>query len=120
MDPNVVPISPQQTEKLDSYTGLNKKVVFKDKHTGKRFVVGKIVDEVSVLSFNYKYVYQKIELAPDMTWDGSRYAYRDGYYTWDAKMVKVVWGQFHALPSEKEKRGLLKSAYSRGWFPGLM
>lgn len=115
MDPNVRPITQQQTEKLDTYTGLNKKVFFKDKHTDKRFAVGKVVDEVSVLSFNYKYVFQKVELAPGMTWDGSRYAYRDGYYTWDAKMEKVLWGQYHPLPSEKEKRSLLRKAKNKGW-----
>ena len=116
MDPNIVSISRQHAEKLNSYSGLDRKVIFKDKHTTKPFVVGRVVDEVSVLSFNYKYVFQKIELAPGVTWDDSIYAYRDGYYTWDAKMIRVVWGQFHALPSEKEKRELLRKANEKGWF----
>ena len=115
MDPNVRRITAAQTEKLDSHSGQGKKVTFNDKHTGNKFIVGRVVDEVSVTSFNYKYVLQRILLAPRMSWDGSKYAYRDGYYTWDAKMKKVVWGQYHSLPSEREKTSLLKLARRKDW-----
>lgn len=116
MDPNIRHISQQQTDKLNSYTGLNKNVKFKNKNKNGQFLFGKVVDEVSLISFDYKYVLQRIELAPSIAWDSCRYACRIGYYTWDRKMKKVVWGQYHALPSETEMQELLTKMRAKGWF----
>jgi len=112
---NLRRISPQQIAKLNGYTGLSKKVRFKNKNGGGRFVLGTIVDEISIISFDYKHVIQKIELAPSASWDGSRYAYRSGYYTWDASMQYVKWGQYHACLSERECEKLLKLAQRKRW-----
>ena len=114
MDPNVKSITAAQTEKLDSHSGQGKKVTFNDKHTGNKFIVGRVVDEVSVTSFNYKYVLQRIRSA-HVLGRVEVCIQIDGYYTWDAKMKKVVWGQYHSLPSEREKTSLLKLARRKDW-----
>jgi hypothetical protein len=111
----VRPITPDQAKELDSYTGLNKPVEFKNKYEPGKVLLGKIIDEVGFISFDYKYVIQKIELAPNISWDGSRYAYRSGYYTFDGNLRKVFWGQYHACLSEREYEQLLALARAKGW-----
>lgn len=78
-------------------------------------MIGQVVDEISILSFDYKHVIQKIELAPEHSWDGSKFAYRSGYYTWDGPMEGIKWGQYHACLSEKEYRTLAAAAKKKGW-----
>ncbi len=108
-------ISPEQTSKLESYTGLNKIVTFKNKYAAGKVLLGTVEDEVSLISFDYKYVVQKIRLAPNIAWDGSQYAYRSGYYTFDGNMQKVLWGQYHSCLSEREYEQLLALARAKGW-----
>jgi hypothetical protein len=112
---NVRQITRAQRQKLATYTGLGKQVKFKDKNGGPRFVLGRVVDEVAILSGDYKHVIQKIELIPSQSWDGSRFAYRSGYYTWDASMLQVKWGQYHACLSAREFARLAREARRKGW-----
>lgn len=109
-------LTPEQTRKLESYSGINKPVTFKDKYApGRKIVLGTIVDEVGFVSFDYKYVVQKIKLTPNIVWDGSEFAYRSGYYTFDGTMKKVLWGQYHSCLSEREYKELLTLARAKGW-----
>jgi hypothetical protein len=108
-------ITPEQKKRLDSYTGLNHPVEFKNKYRPGKVRLGRVIDEVGFISFDYKYVIQKIELEHNIIWDGSRYAYRSGYYTFDGRMEKVVWGQYHSCLSEREYEQLLALARAKGW-----
>ena len=112
---NVRKINRAQRQKLATYTGLGKQVRFKDKNGGPRFVLGRVIDEVAILSGDYKHVIQKIELVPSQSWDGSRFAYRSGYYTWDRPFAQVKWGQYHACLSAREFARLAKEARRKGW-----
>lgn len=112
---NVRRITQAQRQKLARYTGIGKRVMFKDKNEGSHFVLGKVVDEIAIISFDYKYVIQKIELVESQSWDGSRFAYRSGYYTWDAPMRQVRWGQYHVCLSARELARLTKEARRKGW-----
>jgi len=108
-------LAPEQTKKLESYSGINKRVTFKNKYAPGKVLLGTIVDEVGIVSFDYKYVVQKIRLAPEIVWDGSEFAYRNGYYTFDGTMQKVLWGQYHSCLSECEYEQLLTLARAKGW-----
>ena len=48
-------------------------------------------------------------------WDGSKYGYRTGYYTYDKNMKYIVWGQFTQFLTEKEYNKLLTKARAKGW-----
>ncbi len=108
-------LTPEQTKKLESYSGINKQVTFKNKYAPGKITLGTIVDEVGFVSFDYKYVIQKIRLMPNIVWDGSEFAFRSGYYTFDGTMQKVLWGQYHSCLSEREYKELLTLARAKGW-----
>jgi len=82
-------------EELQGKTTIKKEIRFKDKETGTYSQVGTIVDEVSVVCFDYKYFIQKIKYtSPWVESMGEEYGYRIGYYTIDAKKTKILWGQY--------------------------
>lgn len=77
--------------------------------------MGKVVDEVYIIVNDYKHMIQKIEFAQGLSWDRSKYAYRTGYYTWDANFKRIIWGQFTQFLTEKEYSRLLEQARKKGW-----
>ena len=78
---------------------------------------GKVVDEVEDMGEYYKSVLQRIE--PDEGYgpfnDGSRCAYRFGYYVYSLKSERIVWAQRALMVSSKECQHLLAEAEKRGW-----
>ena len=77
--------------------------------------MGTIVDEVSILVGDYKHLIQKVEFSSGISWDESRYAYRTGYYTWDAGYKRLTWGQYTQFLTEKEYKQLLSLARAKQW-----
>lgn len=77
--------------------------------------MGIVVDEVYVIVGEYKHLIQRIEFADGAAWGGNKYAYRTGYYTYDANKRHVKWGQYTQFLTESEYRELLLKARQRGW-----
>lgn len=104
-----------QLQRLEGMTRIGGDVVFKRKGSGRRWVLGKVEDEVSIIVGDYKHVIQRIQFAPGESWDGSEYAYRTGYYTYDASMKRIVWGQYTQFLTQLEYVELLGKARAKGW-----
>jgi len=105
----------EQKKKLAAKTRLGKTVWFKDKQTGKPRRWGIVEDEVYILVSDYKHMIQQIRHPESACWDGSKYGYRTGYYTYDKNMKHIVWGQFTQFLTEKEYNQLLSKARAKGW-----
>jgi hypothetical protein len=108
-------MTPEQAQRLENKSSLNQRMIFKNKHGGGSRTMGTIVDEVSILVGDYKHLIQKVEFCVGMSWDESRYAYRTGYYTWDAGYRRLTWGQFTQFLTEKEYKRLLSLARAKQW-----
>lgn len=104
-----------QRSRLESMSRRGKAVVFKKKGGGGHQTMGVVEDEVYVMVSDYKHVIQKIRFAEGVAWDGSVHAYRTGYYTYDAKKKRIVWGQYTQFLTEKEYKALLAQARAKGW-----
>ncbi len=105
----------EQRRRLESMSMIGNKITCKDKHGGPMWEPGVVVDEVYVMVSDYKHMIQKIEFSPGESWDGSQFAFRTGYYTYDKEMNKIKWGQFTQFLTEKEYTELLKRAKEKNW-----
>lgn len=113
----------EQERELESKSGIGKSVTFKDKETGENIHWGNVVDEVYILVGDYKHLIQRIEYPQSADWsgntaaywDGSKFGYRTGYYTFDNTGRKILWGQYTQFLTEKEYRELLGKARQKGW-----
>ena len=108
-------LSKRQATLRAQYSGIGKTIKFKHKGRAGFRLIGKIIDEVSVICDEYKHVMQRIRFEPDASNDGCRYAYRTGYWTWTGDGKGVVWGQYTQLLSEREQRKMIARARARGW-----
>ncbi len=105
----------QQTDKLLRISGIGKTVWHKNKGSSDSTAMGVIEDEVFILVSDYKHVLQRIKFSANLSWDGSEYAYRSGYWTYDSKGKRIVWGQFTQFLTENEYKQLLQKARNKGW-----
>jgi hypothetical protein len=103
-----------EREALERCTGIHKEVRFKRKGESSKYLLGTVVDEVSVIVDDYKHLIQRIKLDPS-TYGANKYAYRTAYYTLSAKEHRPVWGQYHGLVFETDFRKLLRKAHKKGW-----
>jgi len=104
-----------QRQRLEGMTRIGKTVLHKHKDGGGYRRMGIVEDEVYVMVNDYKHVIQKIKIECGAYWDGSQYAYRTGYYTYDAKRKRIVWGQYTQFLTEQEYKELLSKARAKGW-----
>jgi len=107
-------MTPEQFKRLESTT-IGKTVTHKNKGGSGHQVVGTVVDEVYIIVSDYKHLIQKIAFTPGNEWGGNMFAYRAGYYTFDAKMKKPTWGQYTPVLTESQYRELLQKARQKGW-----
>ncbi len=106
----------EQKARLESMSMIGRKISCKDKlQREPRWEPGTVIDEVYIMVSDYKHMIQKIEFADRQSWDGSKFAYRTGYYTYDKDMKHIKWGQYTQFLTEKEYRELLKRAREKGW-----
>ena len=113
-----------QEARLKAKTGIGKGVWFKDKRTGQSKLMGRVEDEVAIYVSDYKHLIQRIRCSENRSsgggekgcyWDGSKYGYRTGYYTFDQSGKKLLWGQYTQFLTEIEYRRLLNKAKEKGW-----
>jgi hypothetical protein len=104
-----------QERKLRSASRIGKQVRFKNKKEAGHRIVGVVEDEVYIIVSDYKHMIQRIKFADGQGWSGNQYAYRVAYYTWDAGMKSVKWGQYHSLLAESELKSLIYQAKEKGW-----
>ncbi len=101
-------------EQLRDKTTIGKAIRFKEKENGTYSQVGKIVDEVSAFDYGYKYFIQKIEYGPEWVKPmRSKFGYRIGYYTIDAKKTKILWGQYACEMPERMLKELIEKARAK-------
>ncbi len=103
-----------QRKRLEAKSGIGKFVKFKDKKTRKTTLMGVVRDEVYILVGDYKHLIQRIEKDAGY-WDGSKFGYRTGYYTYDKGGKRILWGQYTQFLTEREYRTLLNKAEAKGW-----
>jgi len=96
-------------------TGVDKPLFHKNKSGEGRTKMGIIKEEISIMVGDYKHVIQKVQFEDGLSWDGSTHAYRTGYWTYDAKGKRIVWGQYTQFLTELEYRALLQKARDKGW-----
>lgn len=107
-------LSAEQRSRLERMSRIGKRVLHKQKGGVGFNLMGTVVDEVYVIVSDYKHMIQKIKFADGMGWGGNEYAYRTGYYTYDAKAKTVRWGQYSQFLTESEYRELLAKAKAKG------
>ena len=108
-------MTPDQAKKLEAMSGQGKPVRFKHKGRQGYQEIGEVVDEVYIMSDDYKHLLQKIKFKDGVSWDESKFGYRTGYYTYDGQMKKIKWGQYTQFLTEKEYKALLSKAKEKGW-----
>ncbi|SRR5579883_516251 len=108
-------LSDLQRQRLEGISRVGKTIFHKIKGGDGHHRMGIVEDEVYVLVNDYKHVIQKIKIEDGAYWDGSHYAYRTGYYTYDAKRERIVWGQYMQFLTEQEYKELLSKARAKGW-----
>ena len=108
-------MTPQQRAKLERMSRLGQTVTHKRKGGAGREVVGTVVDEVYIIVSDYKHMIQQIRFPDHARWDGSEFAYRVGYYTYDASGKHIKWGQYTSVLTESQYRELLAKARAKGW-----
>jgi hypothetical protein len=114
-----------QEARLKAKTGIGKGVWFKDKMPpNESKLIGRVEDEVAICVGDYKHLIQRIRCSENRInrsgekgcfWDGSKYGYRTGYYTFDQSGKKLLWGQYTQFLTEIEYRELLNKAKEKGW-----
>src|SRR5882724_7095345 len=87
-----VPLTDEQRKRLEAQTMKGRYVWFKNKGQPGRKSMGKVVEEVYIIVGEYKHLIQKIEFGDGVSWDGSRHAYRTGYYTYQYGRKNIKWG----------------------------
>jgi hypothetical protein len=85
-------------------------VHFKNKSGPGRWKDGVVEDEVYIIVGDYKHLIQKIRFIDGVSWDGSIFAYRTGYYTFQHGKRYIKWGQYTQFLTENEYRTLLQKA----------
>ena len=105
----------EKLKKLEAKTKIGKPVYFKNKDGSGYRTMGIVEDEVYIIIGEYKQMIQRIKFAKGESWDGSEYAYRTGYYTYDKKGVNIKWGQYTQFLTQKEYKRLLEKAKEKGW-----
>jgi hypothetical protein len=108
-------MTPDQEKRLEGMSRQGQTVKFKNKGKPGYQEIGKVVDEVYIMVDDYKHLIQKIEFKDGVSWDGSKFAYRTGYYTYDGQMKNIKWGQYTQFLTEKEYKALLSKAKEKGW-----
>lgn len=94
---------------------IGRLVTFKHKGKPGTYQLGVVEDEVYVLVSDYKHMIQRIRFADGVSWDGSDYGYRTGYYTYQADMRHIKWGQYTQFLTETEYQVLLRKARAKDW-----
>ncbi len=97
-------------KRLREMTTVGKKVRFKRKGgPEKSYVIGVVVDEVSVMDPNpeYRYFIQKIQRTDGIV------SYRICYYTLDSEKTRISFGQFSSEIPEEQFKELLKLAHEK-------
>ena len=104
-------------EQLDGVSGIGKKIIIRDKYTGRRFRVGAILDEVSVSDGDQKYVVQFIPLADTVTCDDdpTRHVLRIGYYTRRSDGYFCLGSQFTPIVTPTEWQSLVTAVREKRW-----
>lgn len=108
-------LSTEQRSRLERMSRIGKPLWHKQKGGLGFDLMGTVVDEVYIIVSDYKHMIQKIRFAEGMGWGGNEYAYRTGYYTYDAQGKTVRWGQYTQFLTESEYRELLAKARRKGW-----
>jgi hypothetical protein len=104
--------------RLDAHSSVGNETKWTPKGGGGRKAIGTIEDEVAVNTApDYKVVLQLIRFH-ETNWDGSRHAYRFGYFTLTKYSKRIVWGQYALTLTEKNLRKLLAKARAKRW-PGF-
>src|SRR5438034_9932313 len=104
-------------QNLEEVTGVGKTMTIRDKHTGVRFRVGLIEDEVSISDGEQKYFVQFVRLEPDVSAEGdqTRFVLRIGYYTQRTDQAFCLGSQNAPIVSPAEFRLLLEAVNQKGW-----
>jgi|ERR1700735_2495672 hypothetical protein len=105
----------EQKQRLEAKSTVGRTVTFKNKGIPGGRTIGTVEDEVALIVSDYKHLIQKIRFADGISWDGSPYGYRTGYYTYSYGMKKIVWGQYTQFITGNEYRDLLTKAKAKGW-----
>lgn len=113
-EPNL-PLTQAEHDRLEKMSMLGRDVWFKNKGAAGKWLVGRVEDEVYVMVGDYKHLIQKIRFADEVSWDGSTFAYRTGYYTYQHGKKAIKWGQYTQFLTEKEYSTLLQKAKGKGW-----
>lgn len=108
-------LTDQQRQRLEGTSRIGKKILHKHKGGGGYRQMGIVEEEVYIMVNDYKHVIQKIKIERGIYGDGSQYAYRTGYYTYDANRKRIVWGQYTQFLTEREYKQLLSKARAKGW-----
>jgi len=106
-EPNL-PLTQAEHDRLEKMSMLGRDVWFKNKGVAGKWLVGRVEDEVYVMVGDYKHLIQKIRFADGRSWDGSTFAYRTGYYTYQHGRKAIKWGQYTQFLTEKEYSTLLQ------------
>ena len=96
---------------LEEVSGMGKRIMIRDKHTGERFILGHVEDEISVLmDGEQKYFVQRICLEDEIFCEGdpTRYVFRIGYYTRRTDGPFCLGSQFAPILTPAELRTLLE------------
>jgi hypothetical protein len=109
-------LNKKQRKQLEDASCLGKRVKFVYPETGETWSDGRVVGEVENIGGggHYKSVLQKIDPGEQYP-DGSRFAYRFGYYVYSFRAKRVIWAQRPLLASAKELKDLLNQARAKGW-----
>ena len=108
-------LTQEQMQRLEGMSRIGKTVSHKQKRGSGRDEMGTVVDEVYIMVSDYKHMIQRIRFAPGVGWGGNEFAYRFGYYTYDASNTHIKWGQYTPFLTESEYRELLGKAKAKGW-----
>jgi len=108
-------LTDEQLERLHRASRQGQTVTHKIKGGSGREVVGVVVDEVYIIVADYKHMIQKIRFPDNARWGGNEFAYRAGYYTYDASRKYIKWGQYTPVLTETQYRELLSKAREKGW-----
>jgi hypothetical protein len=95
-------------EKLRNLNNTGKQIKGKIKGTDEKEIKGIIIDEVSQMSGDNKYVIQKID-------GGNKTFYRSGYYTFDSNFERLYFGESSPIMMESDFLFLINKAKQKGW-----
>ena len=106
----------EQKARLEAKTTVGLPVWFKVKGgAAPKYLIGRVADEVSVIVADYKHLLQRIAIAKPADWGDQAFGYRTGYYTFDARGTRLLWGQYTQFLTARDYRTLLARARAKGW-----